>query len=101
MLWNDALEKQREAEREQDDKERRMQKAALAIQRKFGKNAMLKGMNLLEGATTRQRNRQIGGHAADQPGQSSSRPGTSPNTRMDEQDARTYVKSGSKDRKIQ
>ena len=78
-----------------------MQEATLAIQRKFGKNAMLKGMNLLDGATTRQRNRQIGGHAADQPEQSSSRPGTSPDIRMDEQDARTDVKSGSKDRKIQ
>ena len=97
----DALEKEREEEREQDAKERRMQEAALAIQRKFGKNAMLKGMNLLEGATTRQRNRQVGGHAADQPGQSSSQPGTSPDIRMDEQDARTDVKSGSKDRKIQ
>ena len=78
-----------------------MQEAALAIQRKFGKNAMLKVMNLLEGATTRQRNRQIGGHAADQPGQPSSRPGTSPDTRMAEQDACTDVKSGSEDRKMQ
>ena len=49
-----------------------MQEAALAIQQKFGKNAMLKGMNLLDGATARQRNRQIGGHAAEQPGENSS-----------------------------
>ncbi|MBP3875773.1 MAG: hypothetical protein J6D53_05315 [Blautia sp.] len=68
----DALEKERKAEREQDEKERRMQEAALAIQQKFGKNAMLKGMNLLDGATARQRNRQIGGHAAEQPGENSS-----------------------------
>ena len=61
-----------------------MQEAALAIQRKFGKNAMLKGMNLLDGATTRQRNRQIGGHAAGQPGQSSSGPGTSSESRSAE-----------------
>lgn len=68
----DALEKERKAEKEQDEKERRMQEAALAIQQKFGKNAMLKGMNLLDGATARQRNRQIGGHAAEQPGENSS-----------------------------
>ena len=80
----DALEKQREAERKMDDKERRMQEAALAIQRKFGKNAMLKGMNLLDGATTRQRNRQIGGHAAGQPGQSSSGSGPSSDARSAE-----------------
>ena len=77
----DALEKQREEEHKMDAKERRMQEAALAIQRKFGKNAMLKGMNLLDGATTRQRNRQIGGHAADQPGQSSSGFGPSSDAR--------------------
>jgi DNA polymerase V len=46
------------------DRERRMQKAMLSIQKKFGKNAILKGMNLEEGATTVERNRQIGGHKA-------------------------------------
>ena len=46
------------------EKERRLQKAALAIKRKYGKNAILKGMNLEEGATARDRNRQIGGHKA-------------------------------------
>ena len=44
------------------EKERKMQKAMLDIKDKFGKNAILKGMNLQEGATTRDRNRQIGGH---------------------------------------
>jgi len=44
------------------EKERNMQKAMLNIKRKFGKNAILKGMNLEESATTRERNRQIGGH---------------------------------------
>ena len=39
-----------------------MQKAMLDIKKKFGKNAILKGMNLEEGATTKERNRQIGGH---------------------------------------
>lgn len=44
------------------EKERSMQKAMLNIKRKFGKNAILKGMNLEESATTMERNRQIGGH---------------------------------------
>lgn len=60
----DALEKEKEAERRQDEKEKRMQKAALLLQEKFGKNAVLKGMNLMEGATTIMRNGQIGGHRA-------------------------------------
>ena len=46
------------------DKERRRQEAILAIRRKFGKNAILKGMNFEDGATARQRNEQIGGHKA-------------------------------------
>lgn len=44
------------------EKERRMQNAMLDIKRKFGKNAIVRGMNLQEGATTLERNRQIGGH---------------------------------------
>lgn len=44
------------------EREHRMQKAMLDIKEKFGKNAILKGMNLQEGATTVERNRQIGGH---------------------------------------
>lgn len=44
------------------EREHKMQKAMLDIKEKFGKNAILKGMNLQEGATTRERNRQIGGH---------------------------------------
>lgn len=44
------------------EKERRMQKAMLDIKKRYGKNAILKGMNLEKGATTRERNRQIGGH---------------------------------------
>ena len=47
---------------EDAEREHRMQKAILDIKGKFGKNAILKGMNLQEGATTRERNRQIGGH---------------------------------------
>ena len=41
-----------------------MQKAMLAIKKKFGKNAILKGMNLEEGATAKNRNNKIGGHKA-------------------------------------
>lgn len=46
------------------DKERRQQEAILEIRRKFGKNAILKGMNFEEGATAMERNKQIGGHKA-------------------------------------
>lgn len=60
----DALERQRKEEAARDEKEKKMQKAALLLQEKFGKNAVLKGMNLLNGATMIQRNRQIGGHAS-------------------------------------
>ena len=46
------------------EKERRQQEVILEIRRKFGKNAILKGLNFEEGATTRERNNQIGGHKA-------------------------------------
>ena len=56
------------AETKQEDqnpeKEKKMQEAILQIQRRYGKNALLKGRNLEEGAMTRERNRQIGGHKA-------------------------------------
>ena len=51
-------------ERATRQKERRAQEAVLAIRRSLGKNAILKGMNLDEGATARERNKQIGGHRA-------------------------------------
>ena len=44
------------------EQEKRLQNAMLTIQDKYGKNAILKGTNYLEGATTRERNGQIGGH---------------------------------------
>lgn len=47
---------------EEMEKEHRMQKAMLEIKERFGKNAIIKGMNLQEGGTTRERNQQIGGH---------------------------------------
>ncbi|MDD3369955.1 MAG: DNA methylase [Lachnospiraceae bacterium] len=46
------------------EKERKIQEAMLSIKKKYGKNAILKGMNLEEGATTVERNNQIGGHKA-------------------------------------
>ena len=48
----------------QRQKEKRRQQAVISIKKKYGKNAILKGMNLEEGATARERNRQIGGHKA-------------------------------------
>ena len=45
-------------------REQRRQQAVLHIRKKYGKNAILKGMNFMEGATTRDRNAQIGGHQA-------------------------------------
>ena len=60
----EALAKKQAAEAAADRKERKLQEAALAVQGKFGKNALLKGMNYQEGATTRIRNVQIGGHRA-------------------------------------
>ena len=46
------------------ERDRKVQKAVLEIKSKFGKNAILKGLNFEEGATTRERNEQIGGHKA-------------------------------------
>jgi DNA polymerase V len=46
------------------EREKQMQRAILGIKKKYGKNAILKGMNLIEGATTKERNDQIGGHRA-------------------------------------
>ena len=54
----------REAERADREREKKRQQAMLTIKKKFGKNAILKGMNLEEGATARDRNAQIGGHKA-------------------------------------
>lgn len=46
------------------EKERKMQKTVLALKKRFGKNAILKGVSFREGATARERNKQIGGHKA-------------------------------------
>lgn len=59
-----ALQAQQEQEQAALDREKKMQQAMLTIKKKFGKNAILKGMNLEEGATAKDRNKQIGGHKA-------------------------------------
>lgn len=60
----EVLKKQREKENAELEREKRMQNTILDIKKKFGKNAILKGMNLQEGATAKDRNNQIGGHKA-------------------------------------
>ena len=59
-----AQQAQRELEARQLEKERSIQETVLSIKKKYGKNAILKGMNLEEGATARDRNGRIGGHKA-------------------------------------
>ena len=60
----DAAKKENEDLRAELEKERRIQETVIGIKNKFGKNAILKGLNLQEGATTVDRNKQIGGHKA-------------------------------------
>ena len=62
--FEEMLEQERKEQEEQRAKERRLQEAMLAVKRKYGKNAVLKGTSLQEGATTIDRNKQIGGHRA-------------------------------------
>lgn len=59
-----AQEAQQEQEQQELEREQKMQTAMLNIKKKFGKNAILRGMNLEEGATAKDRNQQIGGHKA-------------------------------------
>lgn len=65
-LFTDYAAEQEKREKEDAAlaRERKRQEAVLAIKKKFGKNAILKGMNLEEGATAKDRNSQIGGHKA-------------------------------------
>ena len=65
-LFSDT-EQQRRQQEQRDAllaREKRRQQAVIGIKKKFGKNAIMKGMNLQEGATALDRNRQIGGHKA-------------------------------------
>ena len=58
----EAQERQRQEEQALRDKERRLQEVQLKIKHRFGKNAILRGLNYEEGATAKERNAQIGGH---------------------------------------
>lgn len=59
-----AEEAKQKAEAAKLEREKKIQGAILAIKKKYGKNSILKGMNLQEGATAKERNAQIGGHKA-------------------------------------
>ncbi len=60
----EELERKRNEEKAALEKERKMQEAVLSIKKRFGKNAILKGINYEDGATAKERNQQIGGHKA-------------------------------------
>jgi DNA polymerase V len=60
----EALEQKEQAQQAALEREKKMQHAMLQIKKKYGKNAILKGTNLLDGATAKDRNNQIGGHKA-------------------------------------
>lgn len=60
----DVQKKQQERKEKEQQREKNLQKAMLDIKKRYGKNAVLRGMNLEEGATARDRNGQIGGHKA-------------------------------------
>lgn len=57
-----AQEQQRAEQDAAHAREKKLQEAMLGIKKKYGKNAILKAMNLEEGATAKERNQQIGGH---------------------------------------
>ena len=65
-LFSDTEELQRQCveEKAAADKEHRLQQAEVALRQRYGKNAVLKGLNFEKGATAKERNRQIGGHKA-------------------------------------
>lgn len=59
-----TLEKKREAERAEQEREKKVQQALMDIKKKYGKNAIVRGLSMEEGATGMERNAQIGGHKA-------------------------------------
>lgn len=65
-FFSDPEENERRRQRVQAElkREKSLQLAMLGIKEKYGKNAVLRGANLRDGATARSRNRQIGGHRA-------------------------------------
>ena len=58
----EEIEKEEENNIKNEIEENKIQNVMLNIKRKYGKNAILKGMNLIDGATAKDRNQQIGGH---------------------------------------
>ena len=60
----ESIEKRKQDKQKDSEKERRMQEALINIKQRFGKNAILKGTSYAEGATAKERNKQIGGHKA-------------------------------------
>ncbi len=64
FIDHEEVEKQREQEKRVLEREKCRQQAILGIKKKYGKNAIIKGMNLQEGATAIERNKQVGGHKA-------------------------------------
>lgn len=60
----DALVAKKEKEDAELAREKKMQQALITIKKRFGKNAVLRGMNFEDGATAKDRNEQIGGHKA-------------------------------------
>lgn len=58
------IQRQRKAENEKIKNERKIQETVIELKERYGKNAILKGMNYYDGATARERNKQIGGHRA-------------------------------------
>lgn len=60
----EAVDKAKAERSAAEERERRLQRATLALQDRFGKNVLLKGMNYMDGGTTIERNEQIGGHRA-------------------------------------
>ena len=65
LITDYVAKQQKQAEEEAElAREKKMQETMLTIKKRFGKNAILKGMNLEDGATARERNSQIGGHRA-------------------------------------
>ena len=65
VLLHAQLEKQRELEKISDEKDKRLLRTIVGLKDRYGKNAVLKGMNFMDGATTIERNGQVGGHKAE------------------------------------
>jgi DNA polymerase V len=85
----EALEREKEERKAAEERERRIQRATIDLQDRYGKNIILKGINFLDGATTRERNAQIGGHRAGEDASSASSASTSTTADSRTADSRT------------